>query len=77
MQAIPDPFRDQLERRVFKSVDVVEEVMVQRPAQILKLALQVVEMHQKAGFRIRLAFHGHAHAERVAMDPTIRMAFRR
>ena len=29
--------------------------MVQRPAQILKLALQVVEMHQKAGFRIRLA----------------------
>ena len=53
VQAVPQPHGDALERRRFKSLDVVEETMVERVARLGECSLDVVEMEKHAGRRHR------------------------
>src|SRR4029079_9966785 len=76
-ERIPQPDRDALQCRQGKSLDLVQEAMVERLARIGDRGLDVVEMHHHAGGFVRLAVEGDAHAEGMSVHPRIRVPRRR
>ena len=60
-----------------KSLDVVEETMVERVARLGDCSLDVVEMEKHASRGIGLAVDCDAGAERMSVHPRVRMTWGR
>jgi len=77
VQPVPEPHGDALERRRFKSLDLVEKAMIEDFPRIGDGGFKIIEMEQDTRLRIRLAVDSDAGAERVAVHPRIGMSGRR
>ncbi len=77
LETVPDPDCDIFQRRRADAVDLIEELVVERGANLVDGRREVVEMKDKARLRIRLALDGNAHMEGMAVNARIRVSLPR
>ena len=68
LDPLPDEPRDVFQRRRAQRLDLVEQLVVERQADLFHAALEQAEIDHHAGLRIGRAAHAHLGAKRVAVN---------